>query len=313
MSTIGIEKIGVYIPPGRESNAARQAQFGITDQFLEQKIGVLTTSRKDASEEASDLCLRAFADLQAKTSIDLAEIRCVVVVTQNPDGLLPHVSAVVHGKLGLREDCACFDVSLGCSGYVQGLSIILSFMQAHGWSNGLLFTADPYSKIVDPNDKNTSLLFGDAATATLIGPRPVYAAGPFSFGTIGAEHGELACTKEGRLMMNGNAIFNFAARSVPIDLDRLLGKAGIEKADVDRFLLHQGSKYIVDTIAKRAKLDPLKVPFDIAGYGNTVSSSIPILLEKEMADESARLLVLSGFGVGLAYSSAVLRRIPFSS
>ncbi len=312
MSRLGIENIGVYIPPGRESNEPRRAQFAITEAFLEQKIGVRETSRKAPQEETSDLCLRAWEALNQKAAVDAARIECVVVVTQNPDGLLPHVSAVLHGELGLREDCACFDLSLGCSGFVQGLSIALAFMEAQGLSAGLLFTADPYSKIVDPNDKNTSLLFGDAATVTLLGTNPVFSAGPFTFGSIGAESGELACARGGRLAMNGHAIFNFAAKSVPLDLERLLKKAGIAREEVDRFLLHQGSKYIVDTIAKRAMLDPAKTPFDIAGYGNTVSSSIPILLEKEFAPDGGRLLVLSGFGVGLAYASAVLRRLPIN-
>jgi len=309
MSKPGIEDVGVYIPAGRQSNESRKAQFGIDDAFLEQKIGVRNAARKAASEDTSDLCLEAFRALTEKRAIDAGSISCVVVVTQNPDARLPHVSAILHGKLGLREDCACFDISLGCSGYVHGLSIILAFMEAHSLSTGLLFTADPYSKIVDPEDKNTSLLFGDAATVTLIGTNPVFHAGPFSFGTIGKEQMELSCPSNGRLSMNGHAIFNFAAKSVPIDLDRVLAKAGLDRDEVDRFLLHQGSKYIVDTIAKRAKLDSGKVPFDIAEYGNTVSSSIPILLEKQLAPAAGNIFVLSGFGVGLAYASAVLRRV----
>src|SRR3546814_2884839 len=115
----------------------------------------------------------------------LNEIQVLVVVTQNPDNNLPHVAAQVHGKAALPEQCAAFDVSLGCSGYVYGLSIITSFMAVNGFERGVLITADPYSKIVDKNDKNTRLLFGDAATATLISNEPLLVAGPFSFGTTG--------------------------------------------------------------------------------------------------------------------------------
>lgn len=306
---LGIENIGIYVPARRESNEERKAGFGIDDRFLEEKIGVRATARKEPSEETSDLCLRAFEALAQKTGIERDQIQCVVVVTQNPDSNLPHVSAILHGKLKLREDCACFDVSLGCSGYVHGLSIILAFMKAEGLATGLLFTSDPYSKIVNPRDKNTALLFGDAATVTLISERPLFLAGPFSFGTIGKDHGDLSCGKSSLLTMDGHAVFNFAARAVPLDLKRLLEKAAVAKDEVDLFLLHQGSKYIVDTIAMRAKLDRVKVPFDIADYGNTISSSIPILLEKECRSAGARVLVLSGFGVGLAYASALLRRV----
>jgi 3-oxoacyl-[acyl-carrier-protein] synthase-3 len=189
------------------------------------------------------------------------------------------------------------------------VSIALAFMQAQGIARGLLFTADPYSKIVDPEDKNTSLLFGDAATVTLLGDAPVYVPGPFTFGTRGKDHAELACAPGGRLVMNGHAIFNFAAVAVPLDLRRLSERAGIPLEKVDRFLLHQGSRFIVDTIVQRAKLDPAKVPFACAEYGNTVSSSIPIMLEKEIAPGGPATMVMSGFGVGLAYASAFLRRV----
>jgi len=307
-----IEEIGVYIPAGRISNRERQAQFGFDDAFLENKIGMLATAVKAQEEETSDLCLKAFAALEAKRPVDRSALGCVVVVTQNPDSNLPHVSAKLQGLLGLPERCACFDVSLGCSGYVHGLAIVQSFMQAQGIAQGLLFTADPYSKIIDPADKNTSLLFGDAATVTLLGERGRYAAGPFTFGTLGREHEELRCLPGGKLEMNGQAIFNFAARTVPADLRRLLASAGLVLEEVDRFLLHQGSKFIVDTLIQRARLDPAKVPFAVADYGNTISSSIPILLEKEIASGTARTMVLSGFGVGLAYASAVLRQTSFA-
>lgn len=310
---LGIERVGTYIPPGRISNRERQSRFGFDDAFLEKKIGVLSTSQKASDEETSDLCLSAFADLDATRPVDRSLIGCVVVVTQNPDSNLPHVSARVHAALKLSESCSCFDVNLGCSGFVHGLAILQSFMESQNIASGLLFTADPYSKIIDPDDKNTSLLFGDAATVTLVSHCPRYTAGPFRFGTLSGEHGELSCPPSGRLYMNGQAIFNFAARSVPVALAKLLETAGLSPDEVDCFLLHQGSKFIVDTISQRAKLDPAKVPFSIQNYGNTVSSSIPILLQKEIESGAAKTMVMSGFGVGLAHASAVLRRVDPTS
>lgn len=305
---LGIEEIGSYIPEGRVSNYSKKECFDITDTFLEEKIGVKEISVKDTSEDTSDLCIKAFNNLTEKTSIDKEKIDVLIVVTQNPDTNIPHCSAIVHGKLGIAVHCACFDISLGCSGYVYALSVIQSMMKEHGFKRGLLFTADPYSKIIDPNDKNTSLLFGDAATVSLITENPKFVTGKFIFGTIGKLYKELEC-KDNKLFMNGRAVFNFAAKMVPHDIRKLLKSNDLSSDDIDKFIFHQGSKIIVDTLAKRLDLPGEKVVFDIFNYGNTVSSSIPLLLQNEFKNNKDQLLVICGFGVGLSLASTVLRRV----
>lgn len=304
---LGIEAIGHHIPPGRISNYARKEQFGIDDFFIEEKIGVRAVSRKMAAEETSDLAVAAFNQLQQHQRCDPATIETLLVVTQNPDCNIPHTSAIVHQKLGLPNSCACFDISLGCSGFVYALSVITAFMNANGFKRGLLLTADPYSKIVDPNDKNTTLLFGDAAAATLISDRPRLVPGRFSFGTQGADHEKLICT-DGALYMNGRAVFNFAAKVIPDDIRRMLASNHLGVADLDRILLHQGSKIIVETIAERLQIPLAKVPYVIHDYGNTISSTIPIMLEAEL-DGPADTIAMSGFGVGLSWASGLLRRV----
>ena len=122
----------------------------------------------------------------AQKAVDRSEIDALVVVTQNPDRNIPHVSAIVHGALGLPTQCACFDISPGCSGFVYALSVFQDFMEANGMKKGLLFTADPYSMVVGPNDNNTSLLFGDAASVTLVSDSPRLVSGMVTFGTLGA-------------------------------------------------------------------------------------------------------------------------------
>jgi len=141
--------------------------------------------------------------LRRKFPIQENNIDALIVVTQNPDVNLPHTSAIVHGKLSLPAKCACFDVSLGCSGYVYGLSIISSFLRENSLRTGLLFTSDPYSKIIDRNDKNTALLFGDAASVTLIGDDPIYTMGSFTFGTIGRDYGEHKAKRSPYLLKMG--------------------------------------------------------------------------------------------------------------
>ncbi|MES2568557.1 MAG: ketoacyl-ACP synthase III, partial [Verrucomicrobiota bacterium] len=143
------------------------------------------------------------AALQERGAPAMEEVDCMVVITQNPGVQIPHLSARLHGLLGLRESCACFDISLGCSGYVYGLAAVQAFMLTHGLRHGLLLTADPYSPIINAADKNTALLFGDAATCTWIGPEPLLTSGRFTFGTMGIDHAELTCPPGGHLSMNG--------------------------------------------------------------------------------------------------------------
>lgn len=305
---IALTHIGTYLPEHRISNLALLEKFGVDENFVANKIGVTHRSMKDESENTSDLCIKAFANLLERNSLDINEVECCIVVTQNPDTNIPHTSAIVHGALELPEGCACFDISLGCSGYVYALSIVSAFMQANDLKKGLLFTADPYSDIIDQDDKNTAMIFGDAATVSLleadsVGLVPL----GFDMGSKGAGYKHLV--NNGRLYMNGRMVFNFTASVVPASITKVLEKVGIEKSDVDRWYLHQGSKYIVDTIANRTGLDQAKVVFGMQDYGNTVSSSIPMLLSQDIEEMPiGQKIGLSGFGVGLSWASAVLEK-----
>lgn len=304
---IGVTDIGTYIPEGRISNLARKEKFHSNDDFIFHKVGISHVAVKDPGEDTSDMAIKAFHEMVNEREMDRSLIQVVILITQNPDSNIPHSSAIIHDHLDLPESCACFDVSLGCSGYVYGLSIAKSFMENNGFTHGLLFTSDPYSKIVDPEDKNTSMLFGDAATVTYLTNKPKYVPGKFTFGTLGKEREMLVC-ENGTLKMNSRGIFNFAARYVPSDFNKLLERNHCDKEKIDKFIFHQGSKYIIDTLIKRMELYSERVVFDATEYGNTVSSSIPIILEKEMNRKSNKCIYICGFGVGLSWSSNILYR-----
>lgn len=304
---LGIEAVASYLPTTRASNLELAEKFEITPDFIEHKIGVLERRVKDADEDTSDMAAKALAALLEKTGESIESIDALVVVTQNPDYNIPHVSGLVHAKAGLPETCATFDISLGCSGYVYGLSILIAFMQASGMKKGILITADPYTKVVDPDDKNTVLLFGDAATATLIGEAPVYECSGFAFGSKGDLKRALICDN-GVLEMNGRDVFGFAATTVPKIVAKSLDSSGLEIGDIGVFLFHQGSGYILDALTKRMGIDPDKVSRSMLHTGNTVSSSVPLLLEGELDKDRRSPLVLCGFGVGLSYASCVCKR-----
>lgn len=306
---IGITQIASFIPDVYEDNREKMERFEVEESFLVNKIGVERTSRMPHGTDTSDLCVGAYRNLMEKRP-DIGNADCLIVCTQNPDGNgIPHTSAVVHGKLGLNDSCACFDISLGCSGYVYGLSIIKGFMESMGYSTGLLFTADPYSKGLDPDDRDTVFLFGDAATVTLLeqlDEHSGFVPGHFVLNTHGTG-GKALNNDDGSIRMNGRAIFEFAVRNVPVQIKGMLEQAGTTVDEVDLFLLHQGSRFIVEKIGQSLRLPEGKVPVKLVEYGNTVSSSIPLLLEDYMNSDYTTL-VLAGFGVGLSWASCLLHK-----
>lgn len=156
---IGIRSIASYIPEGRIDNIAQAQSFGRDEDFVRTKLGTTSLAVKAEDEETSDLAVRAVQNLLAKNpELSLENVQALVVITQNGDAEgLPHTSAIVQHKLGLPTHAACFDLSLGCSGYVYGLYVLKGFMQATGLKNAILVTADPYSKIMDRSDRMTTL------------------------------------------------------------------------------------------------------------------------------------------------------------
>jgi 3-oxoacyl-[acyl-carrier-protein] synthase-3 len=307
MNRLGIKAIASYVPEGRVSNLSLADRFDVDESFLTEKVGVLERAIRAPEQDTSDLAYLALKRLLEQQALDAESLQALVVVTQNPDRRIPHVSAQLHGRAEMDESCAAFDISLGCSGYVYGLAILRAFMQTQGLERGVLITADPYSKIIDSSDRNTVLLFGDAATATLIDIDPVWSVDAFSIKSRGKDWMAIR-TENGKFAMDGRGVFNFAATTIPGDVNAMLADAGMSLDEVDRFVLHQGSRFIVKTIADRLRQPLEKFPIEIEHCGNTVSSTIPLIAERLLHNRSVRNIVLSGFGVGLSWGSCLCRR-----
>lgn len=304
-STVKIHSIGTYIAEDRESNLEKMDQFGITPTFIEEKLGVVERAVKKKEERASDLCIKAFEDLNAEHTIDPEQIQLLCVVTQNPDFKIPYTAAIVHQKLGLSKHCMTFDIGQGCSGYTHALTVLDALMASLQLDHALLFTCDPYSEIVDRNDKNTALLFGDAATVSYLtrGDRG-YVLVDSDFGTVPDSYTCLQCSDS--LVMDGRAVFTNAVNEVPKSIRALLGRNQLTLDDIDLVLLHQGSKLVVEYIKKMLSVAPEKAPFAIERYGNTISSSIPLLFKAPLQQQQHQHVILSGFGVGFSWGSCLI-------
>lgn len=307
--SIFIQGIGTAAGNDVIDNVGRAGALGKEPSFIAEKIGFTQLRRLKEGETLVDLCLAAFKDLSAKATFAPEEVECLVVVTQNPaDHGLPHTSAILHGLLGLPAHVAAFDVSLGCSGYVYALELLKGLMTSAGLNKALLFTADPYSRILDHNDVNTELLFSDAATCTLLGRGDGYSIGATLMCTNGAKYQALQILpQEKYLYMDGRGIFNFTMTTVPAQIKDALQKNGLSMGAVDFFVLHQASFFIVQQMGRVLGLPAEKAPFNLPDIGNCVSSTIPFSLSRLLPDKPGTLL-LSGFGVGLSWATTIITR-----
>jgi len=303
---IGIDSIAYYLPNHRLDTLGFCNRFDVSERLIREKTGFLKLVQKEDEQETSDLAVQAVRRLASETALVLDDVECIAVVTQNPDGFgLPHTSAIVHNKLSLRNTCSAFDISLGCSGYVYALSLMKGFMQNNQLSTGILITADPYSKIIDKDDKNTCLLFGDAATATLLTEQGDWQLGLCDFGTDGAGNNVLNVDDARTLHMNGRAVFNYSVKYIPQSILKTLEKNQMQLSDINHVVMHQGSKFIIQTLAERLSIENQHLFFAYE-YGNTISSSIPLVLAKEQFLEKSGNVLISGFGVGFSWATSIL-------
>ena len=302
---------------------------------LKKTIGLDCRRVVDAETTAADLCEAAAQRLFESMNMTPGVIDALICVTQTSDYSQPCNAAVLHGRLGLSKSCAALDVNLGCSGYVYGLWLAYMMARTGGCRHVLLLAGDTINRLVNPRDRALAPLFGDGGSATLIqagGP-----SGPawFSLGTDGQGFDKLIVPAGGQrrpcstdtgvevkdadgnirspenLFMDGAEIFNFSITEEPKAVRELIDFAGLEIDSIDYFVFHQANRYILNNIAKRLKIDPVKVPMKtVERFGNQSSASIPFALCGELQNvlcgAGDTRLLLSGFGVGLSWASVIL-------
>lgn len=317
--SIGIEQIEYYLPEMSISSRELSEKFGFPLNFIEEKIGVRRIYVSDKNEFASDLAVSAVEKLFKRKPEIKENIDVLIVCTQTPDFQLPHTSALVQKKLGLKKKIACFDIGLGCSGFVYGLSIITSFMEMNELEYGLLITSETYSKIIRDTDKSTKPLFSDGAAVSLISRKPKFLPMRYTFGTNGYKYDKLivdsrikdSVSHERSLYMDGRGIYELVASEIPEDIRKCLLLNKLKNEDIDVFVFHQASKFMLDTLSKKLGIkDEKRVVNCIDRFGNTVSSSIPIALTTiydNEPNEHKRKILISGFGVGLSWASTILK------
>ncbi|NND99078.1 MAG: ketoacyl-ACP synthase III [Pirellulaceae bacterium] len=334
MSYAQLGPIAVYLPTRVETNEQLQAQFPRWDMALiSEKTGIQSRHIAEPNETSSDLAVQAAEKLFAGAGsdgnlIDRDSIDFVLLCTQTPDYPLPTTSCLIQDRLGLRTSCGALDFNLGCSGYVYGLAMCDGLIQSGVAKNVLLLTAETYSKYIDDDDRSLRTIFGDAATATLVRASKKQSLRGFQFGSDGSggdmlivgDGGSRACDDaieprhrkrwKSRLYMDGPSLINFTVDAIPRLIDEILADNGVTMDEIDQFLMHQATWKMLDQLRTRMGVTPERLPIELAEIGNTVSCTIPILIDQlrnRDGWDAESLKMLVGFGVGLSWAGCLWR------
>jgi 3-oxoacyl-[acyl-carrier-protein] synthase III len=334
ISNISIKGIAGAVPKGELSN---WDYTHITEQ--ERKLLIKTTGVEkrrmvgNSGITTTDLCKVAAEKILEATNTSKEDIQILIFVSQTPDYFLPASSITLQNRLGLPKTCMAFDINLGCSGYVYGLSAISSLMSVGKFKKGLLLCGDISSAGPPEEDKSVFPLFGDAGTATLLEYDESAATMHFSNQSDGAGY-EAIIVREGgmrkpftvdsftmvekekgisrasrNLELNGMAVFNFSVTEVPKNIEEFFKVNSYGPDSFDYFVMHQANQLMNETIRKKLKFPPEKIPYTLPKYGNTSSASIPLTIASELADKISGEVswLLSGFGVGLSWATVSLK------
>lgn len=333
LKNISIKGIAAAVPEFVESNYNYDWISLAEREMLVKTTGISNRHVAPAGLCTSDMCYAAAYKLLDDLHVNRDEIEILIFVSQSPDYFLPATSIILQNKLSLKKETIAFDVMLGCSGYTYGLSIIGSMMSSGKYKKGLLLVGDKSTFSVSEFDKSTYPIFGDAGTATLLEFDNEADPIDFSLNSDGSgfqsiiipEGGvrnpwnldsdkrikiEEGIERSGRnLVLDGLEVFNFSLREVAPDIKKLLKYNQTEIEDYDFFVFHQANKLMIESIRKKLKVPPEKVPYSLNEFGNTSSASIPLTivsnLGRGLIDRKLKLMI-SGFGVGLSWGSVSL-------
>ena len=328
---VGIKAMSACVPPNIVYN--KDLGYLIPEEEIEKTINNIgIEQRRIAADDvtASDLCFKAAQQLMADNGIAPESIDVLLFMSQTADYRIPATSCLLQHRLGLPRETMCIDISLGCSGYVFALSTAFAYASMEGVNRVLLLDGETFSKIVNRYDKVDWPLYGDAGTATLI-EKGDFGDAVFNLNTDGSGEEVLkihaglrnpitpdSCVARERedgnirsdleVFMDGMDVFNFAISKVPRNIKALLQDADKTIDDVDYLVFHQANRFMMDFFVKKLKISPDKVPYCIHKYGNTSSASVPLTIVSELGGKLAadNTLVLSAFGAGLSWGSALL-------
>lgn len=325
MRGCGIKGLGVSIPPLKLTNWDLEKMVDTSDEWIVERTGIrerrLVTPELCTSDLAAEASLRALED----AGVAPGDVDLVIVASASPDMLFPATACLVQARIGASK-AACFDMEIGCTGFVYALVVGSQFVRTGLYDNVLVVGAETLSRITNWKDRNTCVLFGDGAGAALLGPveggRGIIAS---HLGADGSGAGLLCLPAGGAripashrsvdeglhyIHMEGKAVFKFAVKVMNSAVRSVLEKCEKKPEDVDLLIPHQANLRIIDSACEQLGIPRDKVMVNVDRYGNTSSASVPIALWEAVREGRVKegdLLVLVAFGAGLSWGSVAIR------
>ncbi len=324
MKTVFINNMSIAYPKKVEENFKILKLNGKKNDEIKKmikKIGIhsrFVTSKLETSNTMAVNSAKKILKKIVKSKVDF-----LIFCTNSPDYILPPNACLLQAKLKLEKTTGCFDINLSCSGYIYALSLAKAMIQSNQAKNVLLITSDSYSKFINKRDYKNRVLFGDGSTGTLVTSdkkNAIFSLGESSMGTDGNGGSKLVFKNFGakyvlskkleKLEMDGPGIFEFTLKEIPLAIHQFLKKNKLKINDVDYFVFHQANDFIIKSLIIKLNLDKKKILMSMKNTGNTVSSTIPIVLKNKMKEiRKNKKILLIGFGGGLSWGIQLINRI----
>jgi 3-oxoacyl-[acyl-carrier-protein] synthase III len=316
---------GTAVPEKILTNADLEERVETTDAWIVERTGIRERHIAATSDTTASLAIDAGTAAIKHAGITPDAIDLLIVATASPEQPIPHTGAFVGEGLGLR--CGSFDLGAGCAGFVYMLVAGSSLLTTGNLDHVLIVGAEIVTRLIDPDDRATCVLFGDGAAALVLSRSPDEGPGVLAWdlGCDGSAAGlleiraggsrmpatpETIAAGEQYLKMQGQEVFRRAVRAVVDSARTTLDRAGVASSDVAWFVPHQANIRIIESAASRLGFDEERTIVNIDRYGNTSAASIPIALAEAADDGRLRegdLVLMSGFGAGMTWASALIR------
>jgi 3-oxoacyl-[acyl-carrier-protein] synthase-3 len=302
---ITVRSCGIAVPDKIVTNDDLSARLDTSDEWIAERTGI---RERRIGGSTSGLAIEAGQQALERAGLTGSDIDVVVLATTTPDALVPGTATTVQTGLGIPG--GAFDINAACSGFVYGL-VTAAGLIATGAGRVLLIGSDTLSRITDWDDRTMAVLVGDGAGAVVL--EPVDGPGDllsWNLGADGSLRHLLKCDHGGYLYMDGKEVFRKAVRVVVESAERALADAGLTADQVDLLVPHQANLRIIQAACQRLGLPEERTAVVIDRYGNTSSASIPLALDDAIANGRVNQgdhLLLTGFGGGMTWASAVLR------
>ena len=322
---VGITGIGYYLPEKILTNAMLSDRDDISEDWIQPRTGIRERRVAADAEATSDLGAAAARKAMQNAGVTADEIDLIIVATGTADMQFPSTSCIIQDLLQLKN-AAAFDMTAGCTGFIYALVAGSHFISSGFYQTVLVIGAEVISRIIDWEDRETAILFGDGAGAVVLQPAtPGYGLLSAKLGADGSGGKHLhmpaggtrlpntpqtLAEKLNKLKMNGQEVFRFAVKILPKVTLQALAAAGLSKEDVSLIIPHQANQHIIEAAARRLDLPIDKFMLNLDRYGNMSAASVPVALCE--AVEAGRVknndvVVLTAFGAGLTWGSVVMR------